>query len=1305
MAEARNSFIKSKMNRDLDARLVPPGEYRDAQNVSVSKSEGADVGSLENVLGNISLTDFGLTSTNIDTIGFFMDINNNRIFLFMTNYIDNTSDQLSRFAPSASQCYIGVFDMNTSLASILVTGSFLNFSKSHPVLGVNLINDSLFFTDNRNQPRKINVSRALADPTYYTNEDQISLSKYYPYEPISLVVNEVTDLSIGGTQTGTYVVELNNSTTGGTGSGLTVNVTSVNGIGQVTGIEINNPGAGYTNGDVVQVLQRSGTGAGLQITLTVQAISTMQDVTSEFLPDGTTANPYYNVNWPGDKNYIKDKFVRFAYRFQFDDGEYSLISPFTQACFIPQQDGYFIDKDTEKTYKSTEVDFMQNKVNNIKLLIPVPAESSNWSNAVTDLRISSIDIIFKDDSQTTLKVTDNILASSLVSNTTTIFAYEYQSKKPYKTLPTRDLLRVYDQVPVRALAQEVVGNRIVFGNLVDKHTPPSSINYNTQTGFKVEESGAGAVEYSFVRREYQNHTLKQNRTYQVGLVLSDKYGRQSDTILSTVDDNSQNPILKGSTIFNPYKIGKNSGSGIITTSDTFSYYSSATNPASPVTNNLFSGAGDTWPGDQLRIKFNETISSNFNSATGTPGLYSSTNPTGWYSYKAVVKQTQVDYYNVYCPGVLNGYIDGETADPLSASLDEPVGHFVLHSDNLSKIPKDTSLVGPNQNIFRTARPSFNEDPDYYQFTDTNGNLFQVDPYSEEGEQLLKTRDRERDLDSGSQVNNASVELFTRVINTGAFTFIYSSQYYPEQKSEIVTAIGTGSDLGLFAVGNVTSYPYNSAPVFYNYEQNPFIAKLNIYSATTASAIQPDNFGLAGPSPEASEYIVEYIGMGPTGGSATSGSGYPGTGGSGVPVVFEGTSATDVKFRNKGIQIKFTVTGGAVNHVVIQNEGSGWESAGISLGGNIQAVATIAAAGTVNAQFLVKVTRKALGTNPGTPTQNNPLAMTPIFACFETKPLDSKLDIYWETSTSGKISDLNTNIVLNDQHTPYGFRGLSDYAAGTYGIDWGFPEDNAKNSDLCSFYATDVNGNPISNSIDPTTYPINPTMTLIAASNSASTPANVSLDFDLLPVPGSPGAFKIQNTVYKYFGYNSALEDVYNFTIRVIAPAFDYNTSGTLITTDLTLQASPSLVPGTLPSQPTFPLDNLAPELSPTTYGPNIVVTSSGCGGAFDVYDTTSSQQLGFNFDVSNGSNGANTERGKDLSVVINVVSSPGNTIEVALTYFTTDYITSSGSTGGKLFIEKDAYNDLGGGPHVIQLRVTDGGGLTDVCEQEVRLVS
>jgi hypothetical protein len=36
MPELKNLFIKGKMNKDLDERLVPQGEYRDALNVSVS---------------------------------------------------------------------------------------------------------------------------------------------------------------------------------------------------------------------------------------------------------------------------------------------------------------------------------------------------------------------------------------------------------------------------------------------------------------------------------------------------------------------------------------------------------------------------------------------------------------------------------------------------------------------------------------------------------------------------------------------------------------------------------------------------------------------------------------------------------------------------------------------------------------------------------------------------------------------------------------------------------------------------------------------------------------------------------------------------------------------------------------------------------------------------------------------------------------------------------------------------------------------------------------------------------------------
>ena len=74
MAEVKNAFIKSKMNKDLDSRLLPSGEYRNALNAQVSKSEGSDVGALENVLGNEMVVDFGLVTgeANVICVGYLV---------------------------------------------------------------------------------------------------------------------------------------------------------------------------------------------------------------------------------------------------------------------------------------------------------------------------------------------------------------------------------------------------------------------------------------------------------------------------------------------------------------------------------------------------------------------------------------------------------------------------------------------------------------------------------------------------------------------------------------------------------------------------------------------------------------------------------------------------------------------------------------------------------------------------------------------------------------------------------------------------------------------------------------------------------------------------------------------------------------------------------------------------------------------------------------------------------------------------------------------------------------------------------
>ncbi len=110
MPEIKNTFLKSKMNKDLDARIIPNGEYRDGVNISVSTSEGSDVGALENIRGNFNLTDFGLTDANLEVIGTAIDESKNRIYFFITNFNDSTSD--GSFLNAVTSTVDGAFTIN-----------------------------------------------------------------------------------------------------------------------------------------------------------------------------------------------------------------------------------------------------------------------------------------------------------------------------------------------------------------------------------------------------------------------------------------------------------------------------------------------------------------------------------------------------------------------------------------------------------------------------------------------------------------------------------------------------------------------------------------------------------------------------------------------------------------------------------------------------------------------------------------------------------------------------------------------------------------------------------------------------------------------------------------------------------------------------------------------------------------------------------------------------------------------------------------------------------------------------------------
>ena len=89
------TFTAGIMNKDLDERLIPKGQYRDGLNIGVSTSETSNVGSIENILGNTQVGgDLSYLSSNAVTIGAIADGAREQFYWFVT---DTDFDYLLRY--------------------------------------------------------------------------------------------------------------------------------------------------------------------------------------------------------------------------------------------------------------------------------------------------------------------------------------------------------------------------------------------------------------------------------------------------------------------------------------------------------------------------------------------------------------------------------------------------------------------------------------------------------------------------------------------------------------------------------------------------------------------------------------------------------------------------------------------------------------------------------------------------------------------------------------------------------------------------------------------------------------------------------------------------------------------------------------------------------------------------------------------------------------------------------------------------------------------------------------------------------
>ncbi len=611
MASIDNTFLRGKMNKDIDDRLMPSGEYRDALNINVGKSEGSDVGAAENILGNrIPYTPNleGLQGESV-CIGSIVDSKKERIFWFVAG-VEN---------PTRSNIYM--YDQVGGYTKVLASGGFLNFSPDHLITGISILEDLLYWTDNYNQPRRLNIETALeAGELEYKTEEHINALRFAPYKSISFL-------------------------------------------------------------DTADVL--------------------------------TTARDT-GVN----STYLEREFPRFAYRFKFVDNEYSVLSPFSQVCFQPYDpvaytDGAGPTNVIDPTLvgdivTTTEMPLMRNWVNQVGLRVELPS-----AELYKDYGIEKLEFVIKlagDQDVKIIKEVD-VRKASFISEVNTLnsnsYTYTYNSEPPYKVLPSKQLTRVFDDSPRAAQALEIASNRVMYGNYLKGYDLPE-LDYEVRFASKPVP----------LMTEFPNYSVKSDRTYKVGVVLADKFGRQSPVILSEnstitlpkLDDNTtiwegnclvaefnkaipnaynytENIVPYGATSAVRFNDGITFTSlyiyGWIAPSDQESFkvgdrlaaigggYTTITNVIEDTVNNITKIYCD----EGISSDYEFDLSDPWNYPDPIPMLVLRTNLAGWYSYNIVVQQQEQEYYNVYAPTI---------------RYDTDASWVVLHGDNINKMPRETT---------------------------------------------------------------------------------------------------------------------------------------------------------------------------------------------------------------------------------------------------------------------------------------------------------------------------------------------------------------------------------------------------------------------------------------------------------------------------------------------------------------------------------------------------------------------------------------------------------------------------------------
>ena len=527
MPEIKHHFRAGKMNKDLDERLVPNGEYRDALNIEIATSDGDDVGALQTVLGNNreDVTSYvsGVYNTiaarmgdiwTIDgkCIGHCLDTQNEKIYYFVADANFGGIFEFEQKNPEISSTKSGV--IKPVLLDRTTGVTLLQFSTSNRITGINVVDGILFWTDGVSEPKKINIQK-FKD---YTNDDlsqttQIDGSNFAE-EHITVIRKNPTLAPVLNMLRTKHAMPITTT--------IDYLFTDDNGdpfeSGDVLSALQFTPTPAYETGDPIKLTYTDPTdNTEYEIRASIQSSGTVFDVILDSVPfDVPSSTVVWDVELIDEDPLFETKFPRFSYRYKYDDGEYSCYAPWSEIAFLADD----FDYEPKKGYNLG----MVNQLRSLK----ITNFTKNSSGTVTvPWDVVEIDILYKTSDANnvyTVKTLKKVGVNNQPDPEWTADSLEVTSEVIHKVVSPNQLLRPWDNVPLKAKAQELTANRLMYGNYTENF---NMLDYNNENISPIFEFNITNRSDQPTNTDEGYKSIKSQRTYQLGVVYRDDYGRET----------------------------------------------------------------------------------------------------------------------------------------------------------------------------------------------------------------------------------------------------------------------------------------------------------------------------------------------------------------------------------------------------------------------------------------------------------------------------------------------------------------------------------------------------------------------------------------------------------------------------------------------------------------------------------------------------------------------------------------------------------------------------------------------------------